>query len=254
MGVGHTHVLYVHEHSPIHALAPEAKIAGAVGVVAAAALTPRQAIWAFALYALVVASIVAVSRVPPRFLAIRLLALVPFVLFALVIPFVASGETIDVLGVPLSLEGLWGSWNILIKALIGGSVSIVLTATTEVPEIIRGLGLLRVPVLMTSIATFMIRYLELTVDELRRMRLAMTARGYDPSWLAQARPIASAAGALFVRSYERGERVHDAMLSRGFTGVMPGFGHRSATRAEWAQVALVVSICVLTATVALVVT
>ena len=49
----------------------------------------------------------------------------------------------------------------------------------------------------------------------------MTARGYDPSWIAQIRPLATAAGALFIRSYERGERVHQAMLARGFVGEFP---------------------------------
>ncbi|HRE03653.1 MAG TPA: CbiQ family ECF transporter T component, partial [Ilumatobacteraceae bacterium] len=42
-----------------------------------------------------------------------------------------------------------------------------------------------------------------------------------PRWLWQARPIAASLGTLFVRSYEHGERVHLAMLSRGFTGSMP---------------------------------
>jgi cobalt/nickel transport system permease protein len=79
----------------------------------------------------------------------------------------------------------------------------------------------------------MIRYLEVVAGELARMRTAMTARGYDPRWLSQARPIAASAGTLFVRSYERGERVYDAMLSRGYNGVMPALGTRSATRREW---------------------
>ncbi|MEX0945743.1 MAG: energy-coupling factor transporter transmembrane component T, partial [Acidimicrobiia bacterium] len=84
-----------------------------------------------------------------------------------------------------------------------------------------GLRRLRVPAAITAIAAFMIRYLEVIAGELHRMRVAMTARGYSPSWLAQTRPMATAAGALFIRTYERGERVHQAMLARGFTGDMP---------------------------------
>jgi cobalt/nickel transport system permease protein len=111
--------------------------------------------------------------------------------------------------------------NIIVKAVLGATASIALVATTEVPDVLRGMARLRVPALLVSIVGFMIRYLELLVGEVSRMRVAMTARGYDPRWLWQARPIATGAGALFVRSYERGERVHAAMLSRGFTGVMP---------------------------------
>lgn len=247
MGAGHSHALYVHEHSPLHRLAPEAKIVAAFGLVATIAVTPRQAVWAFGVYAVIVAGLVALSKVGFRFVATRLLAVAPFVVFALFIPFIASGETVEVWGLDLSVEGLWGTWNILAKAVLGASVSIVLTATTEIPDIIRGMGTLRVPALFTSIAMFMVRYLELIADEMQRTRLAMTARGYDPRWLSQAAPIAGAAGALFVRSYERGERVHAAMVSRGFTGVMPTLDHRTATAREWAAVAVLVGLAVVVA-------
>jgi cobalt/nickel transport system permease protein len=68
---------------------------------------------------------------------------------------------------------------------------------------------------------FMIRYGDVLSDEMRRMRVARVSRGDRANWLWQARAAASSAGALFVRSYERGERVYLAMQSRGFTGSMP---------------------------------
>jgi cobalt/nickel transport system permease protein len=252
MGAGHAHALYIHEHSPIHRLAPEAKIVAAFGMVAAFAVTPREAIWAFGCYAVLIAGLTALARISAGFLAVRLVAIIPFVLFALLIPFIASGETTEIVGVSVSVEGLWGMWNILAKASLGASVSILLTATTEIPEIIRGMGVLRVPAVFTAIAMFMVRYLELLVDELGRIRVAMASRGYDPRWISQARPIASSAGALFVRSYERGERVHAAMLSRGFTGTMPALGHRRADPAEWLSVLVVVALGVMVAGLALV--
>ena len=45
--------------------------------------------------------------------------------------------------------------------------------------------------------------------------------------------MASSAGALFIRSYERGERVYLAMVSRGYCGSMPVASHRAATRRDW---------------------
>jgi cobalt/nickel transport system permease protein len=233
MGAGHAHPLYVHEHSPVHRLAPEAKLVAAGGFVVAVALTPREAVWAFALYALGLVAIARLSRLKARFVLARMAAVVPFVLFAFLIPFIATGDRVEVLGIAVSREGLWGMWNILAKATLGITVSITLAATTEVAEILRGLGRLRVPTPLTAIASFMIRYLELIADQLGRMRTAMTARGYDPRWLWQAKPIASSAGVLFARSYERGERVHAAMLSRGYQGVMPDLNQRRATRREW---------------------
>ena len=252
MGAGHAHALYIHEHSPLHRIAPEAKLLATLGMVISVAVTPREQVWAFGVYALMVSILIWVARVPAKFVAVRLLGVAPFVLFALLIPFIATGETTVVWGLEMSVDGLWATWNILAKTILGASVTIVLTATTEVPDMIEGLGILRVPALFVSITMFMIRYLELVADELGRMRLAMAARGYDPSGLHQVRPIASSAGTLFVRSYERGERVHAAMLSRGFTGTMPDLGHRHATAAEWLAVGALMSIFVLIAVMALV--
>jgi len=65
------------------------------------------------------------------------------------------------------------------------------------------------------------------------MRRAMAARAYNPRWLWQTHPLASSAGALFVRIYDRGERVHDAMAARGFISTMPTLSEASTTRSDW---------------------
>jgi cobalt/nickel transport system permease protein len=239
VGAGHAHTLYVHGHSRVHRLAPEAKLAAALAFVLAAALTPRGAVWVFAIDALMLVIVGRLARLRPSFVLARLVVILPFVLFAFLIPFISSGEQVEVLGLNMSREGLWGTWNILAKATLGATVSIMLAATTEVPDILAGMDRLHFPPALTQIGAFMIRYLELITDELRRMRTAMTARGYDPRWLWQAGPIAASAGALFIRSFERGERVHAAMLSRGYTGAMPVIDERRARAREWAGAAVV---------------
>lgn len=233
MGARHSHPLYVHGHTRIHRLAPEVKVACAVLFVVAVALTPPQAVWAFGVHAICVGGVAAAAGVGPRFLLTRLTVIIPFVAFALFIPFIGSGERIDVLGVSVSRAGLWGAWNIWAKASLGASTSILLAATTEVPRMLTGMSRLRVPATLTAIGSFMVRYLEVIGGELRRMRTAMAARGYAPRWLWQARPVATAAGALFIRSFERGERVHAAMLARGYTGTMPEIGPHRGSRREW---------------------
>lgn len=254
MGAGHVHTLYVHEHTRVHGLPPETKVAAAFAFVLAVALTPREAVWAFGVDAAALVVVIALARLPLRFVLARLAVVLPFVAFAFMIPFIASGDRVDVLGVSVSRAGLWGAWNIVAKAVLGATTSIVLAATTEVPRILRGMERLRVPVVFTAIAGFMVRYLEVIAGDLRRMRTAMTARGYDPRWLWQARPIAASAGTLFIRSYERGERVHAAMLSRGYTGTMPTLEERVATRREWLLAASLPLVAVAMAALGLVVT
>ena len=53
------------------------------------------------------------------------------------------------------------------------------------------------------------------------MRMARISRGDSPRALHQVGAIAKGVGVLFLRSYERGERVYVAMLSRGFDGKAP---------------------------------
>jgi cobalt/nickel transport system permease protein len=90
------------------------------------------------------------------------------------------------------------------------------------------------PPALTTIASFMVRYADVLSGEVSRMRVARLSRGYDPRWLWQARAIAASAGTLFIRSYERGERVYLAMISRGWSGAMPDAAGLAASRAQWA--------------------
>ena len=77
------------------------------------------------------------------------------------------------------------------------------------------------PAVVTSVLVLMIRYVDLLAAEASRMRMARISRGDSPRTLHQAGAIAKGIGALFLRSYERGERVYQAMLSRGFDGKAP---------------------------------
>ena len=45
--------------------------------------------------------------------------------------------------------------------------------------------------------------------------------------------LATAAGALFIRSYERGERVHLAMIARGYQGDLPKEGKVANYPKHW---------------------
>jgi cobalt/nickel transport system permease protein len=229
----HTHALYRHEHSALHGLPSQVKIVSLVLFVGAVVATPRDVLWPFAIHAALLIVAVSIARIPFSFMAKRLVIELPFVLFAVLMPFIGTGERTTVLGVSLSIAGLWGAWTILVKGTLGLGASVLMAATTEIPDILEGFERLRFPKLVTAIAGFMVRYLDVIIGELRRMRVAMTARGYDPSWIGQAGPIASSAGSLFVRSYERGERVHRAMLARGYTGAMPVFERVTVSARDW---------------------
>ncbi|MFJ8634130.1 cobalt ECF transporter T component CbiQ [Streptomyces sp. NPDC093568] len=233
MGAGHAHRLYRHGHSPVHGLPPHTKLAATFAFVVVVVSTPREAMWAFGLYAVLLGLVAYVARVPAGFLLKRLLIEVPFVAFAVLMPFVAEGERVEVLGMSLSVSGLWGAWNVLAKGTLGVAASVLLASTTELRELLLGLQRLKLPPLLVQIASFMIRYGDVIADEMRRMRIARESRGFEASGVRHWGVLAKSAGALFIRSYERGERVHLAMVSRGYAGSMPVIDEVTASRAQW---------------------
>ncbi|MER7311034.1 MULTISPECIES: cobalt ECF transporter T component CbiQ [Streptomyces] len=234
MGAGHAHRLYRHGHSPVHRLPPHCKLVAVLGFVVVVVSTPREALWAFALYAVLLAAVAAVARVPAGFLLKRLAIEVPFVAFALLMPFVVPGEQTELLGLTVSVPGLWGAWNVLAKGTLGVAASVLLASTTELRSLLLGLQRLRLPPLLVQIASFMLRYGDVITDELRRMSIARRSRGFEARGVRHWGVLAKTAGALFIRSYERGERVHLAMVSRGYTGTMPVIDEVTASRAQWA--------------------
>ena len=221
MGAGHGHRLHFHGHSPLHRAPAHLKVLGLLGFMLVVVATPRQAYGVFVAEALVLLGVVAVSRVPLTYLLPRMVVEVPFALFAVLVPFISHGPRTEVLGVTVSEPGLVAGTALLVKGTIGVLASLTLAATTEPQDLLRGLQRLRTPDLLVQIMGFMVRYLDVVTAEMARMTVAMRSRGCDPRSPRHWPVLARSLGALFIRSYERGERVHLAMLSRGYDGRLP---------------------------------
>ena len=221
MGAGHGHRINYHGHSVVHRAPAHLKLLALVGFMLVVVATPREWYALFGAYLLVLLVVVGLSGVPPGYLAKRMLIETPFVLFALAVPFIAEGPQVDVAGLSLSEPGLWAAWGLLAKGTIGVLASLTLAATTEPQDILVGLRRLRLPDMIVQIMGFMLRYLDVVTAELGRMTTAMRSRGCDPRSPRHWPVLARSLGALFIRSYERGERVHLAMLARGYDGTLP---------------------------------
>jgi cobalt/nickel transport system permease protein len=238
VSAGHTHQLYRPGTSVVHRLPPQCKLVAVVAFVLVVVATPRDQFWAFGVYAVGLAAVAAVASVPAPVVVRRMVVEVPFVAFAVLLPFLSSGERVHVLGLSLSEHGLLGAWNVLAKGTLGVVASILLAATTEPRSLLLGIERLHMPPLIVSIMSFMFRYAEVITGEMQRMRIARESRAFQARDLRQLRVVAQSAGALFIRSYERGERVHLAMLSRGFTGTMPVIVDVRAGGGQWASAAV----------------
>ena len=221
MGAGHGHRLHYHGHSAVHRAPAHLKLLALLGFVLLAVAVPPGWWPAYGVLLLLLAGVVATSRVPPLYLLRRMWIEVPFLVFAVLLPFVATGPRTQVGPFSVSEAGLVAAGALVAKGTLGVLASLTLAATTEPADVLRGLRRLHVPDLLVQIMAFMLRYLDVVTADLGRMTTAMRSRGYDPRsprhWPALGRSL----GALFIRSYERGERVHLAMLSRGYDGELP---------------------------------
>lgn len=215
MGAGHGHRLHYHGHSRVHRAQPHLKILALLGFVLVVVATPNDRYPAFAGYLALLAAVVAVSRVPVTYLLPRMVVEVPFLVFAALMPFVSHGERVEVVGLSVSEPGLVAAAGLAMKGTLGVLASLTLAATTEPRDVLRGLERLRLPAQLVEIMGFMIRYLDVVGDQMARMRIALASRGFTARNPRHWAVVARSAGALFIRSYERGERVHLAMLSRG---------------------------------------
>ncbi len=227
MGAGHGHRLFYHGHSRVHRAPAHLKLVALVAYMLVVVATPREWYAAFAVHLALLGCVILLSGVPLLYLARRMLVEVPFVLFALLVPFIAEGPRIVVLGISVSEPGLWAAWALIAKGTLGVLGSLTLAATTEPQDVLVGLRRLRMPDPIVQIMGFMLRYLDVVTAELGRMLTAMRSRGCDPRSPRHWPVLARSLGALFIRSYERGERVHLAMLARGYTGTLPTDGRRA---------------------------
>ncbi len=208
----HAHPLvferYTYTVSPIHALDPRAKIVAALIVVLGVVLAPPPQALEFVLMASLLLGVTLLARVPVRAVLARSTLVLPVAItLALFAPLTAIGW-------PLA-------WAIVSKSWLSALTVILLSATTPPAKLLLGLRRLHLPQVFITTLSFLYRFAVVLGEQLTSMRRAVASRG--PT-LPPARRVAlygNLAGNLFVRSYERGERVHSAMLARGFAGSLP---------------------------------
>ena len=167
---------------------------------------------------------VLLSRVPLLYILKRSLVIVPFVLLvAALAPFfmqgeIAGGFSIGSWHISVYRQGLQVFLTVLAKSWLSILSLVLLTSTTSFPALLKGLEQLRMPRVMVMLLSFMYRYIFILTDEVMRMKQARDSRNFGGRRLWQIRTVGNMIGTLFIRSYERGERVYAAMVARGFDG------------------------------------
>jgi cobalt/nickel transport system permease protein len=204
-------------------------------MVFAIALTPNGRWWTWVVYGLGVLGVIFFSRVTKKILLKRIAVEFAFIGVVLLgTLFRDGGEVIWSWGIlRITTEGLTVLGSVTIKALLSLLTLNILTLTTSVPALLNALTALRVPPLLVATLASMYRYIGVLIREFQAMRKAAASRNLSNSNVWQRLVIGNMMGTLFIRTYERGERVYQAMLSRGYQGVpvvekVPSGGRRDA--------------------------
>jgi cobalt/nickel transport system permease protein len=221
---------YLDRKSLVHQLDPRVKLVLAVLLILSNLTLPDGAWLAFAVTGAVIWVGGWLSKVSPVLLVRRASVVIPFTLAAVTVIFSTPGDILA--------TGSLGSWHwtatdagtvrfgsILLRSWFSVQVAILLTTTTRFPDLLHAMHHLRVPRPLVAIIALMYRYLFVLVDEVVRLLRARRSRsGTVPGHKAgrslpwRARVAGGMVGQLFLRSYERSQRVHSAMLSRGYQG------------------------------------
>jgi cobalt/nickel transport system permease protein len=186
-----------------------------------------SSVGALVLAAAFLLALLALARIPAGFIAARSLWICPLVAGILMImPFTHQGTPAftwenPFLTLQATREGLYQAFVLGGRIFVALFAMLLLTSTTTFRNILRAMADLKVPGIFLQLTEFTVRYLFVLVDELKRMQRARKARGFKQRSLwhrASLQVIGATVGLLFLRAYERGDKVYTAMLARKFTG------------------------------------
>jgi len=218
-----------------HRTDPRVKLLGTAGFAVAVATATRFTPLVFALA--LAAATLWTARLDRRKLWIRLAAVNGFVLFLwLFLPFTTPGEALAQWGwLTVRREGLELAAAITLKTNAIIMVTIALLGTSTIFDLVHGLVHLRVPRRLVQLFFFCFRYITVIHEEYVRLRSSMRIRCFHPrTSIHTYRSMAYLVAMLFVRSYERSERIYQAMVLRGFSGTFWTLNHFHMHRRDWA--------------------
>jgi cobalt/nickel transport system permease protein len=224
-----------------HELAPQTRILCVLLLLFAIVLTPNGQWQTWGIYGTGILLALLVSQVTFTVLLKRLAVEMSFVSVVLIgTLFRGGGEVVWQWGwLQISTNGLTVLGSVFLKSSLSLLLLNLLTLTTSVPALLNGLIILKVPQLLVAVLASMYRYLGVLIDEFTAMRRAALSRNLMAKKRWQRLIIGNTIGSLFIRTYERGDRIHQAMLSRGYRGLPPAANLPQGRRRDVVALSLV---------------
>lgn len=221
------------QNTAIHRLDARAKALATVIFIVAVMSFPRYAVSALIPFLLYPLALCALGRIPLDFMFRKILAAAPFALAVGIFNPLFDREPVCAAG-PLVISGGWLSFvSIMLRFFLTVWAALALAACTGMFRLCAGLERLGLPQVFAGQLLFLYRYLFVVLDEGTRMQRALELRsaGLAPVRL---RVYGALVGHLLLRSMARSERIHRALLARGFDGVIRIASKTAFHPVDWA--------------------
>jgi len=201
----------------VHRLDPRAKVLTTLCFIICVVSFDKYSISAMLPFLIYPAVLIAIGELPFGYLLRKIVIVIPFALLVGLFNPVFDRQVLMQVG---SLD-IWGGWisclSILMRAILTASAAIILVAITGFPAICEALEKLKMPQAFAVQLLFLYRYIFVLTDEGVRTARARQLRTFGKRGLG-IRHFGSLVGHLLLRTWERAERIHMAMLARGFSG------------------------------------
>lgn len=199
--------------------------------------------WSAVAFAISLLAVTA-CNIPFARAAKRLTAMAGFLsMFLLIVPFTSplhSTETLiyfpGLMGLPFHSFGFFLALTVVFKACAIALMMEPLLGTAPLAVTLQSLSRLGLPDSVGQMVLLSHRYIFVFLHEITRMYRGMRVRGFVPGTnIATMSAMGNFFGMLFVRSFDRTQRVYDAMLSRGYAGQFPSFVHFQTTKKDFSK-------------------
>lgn len=217
---------YSDSDSLLHKLDPRVKVLAVTTVIIAIISEPRGNLTAFPAYFALIVILAIFSNLPPLFILTRCLQASPFIIAAAVfypVSFILGGDASLSKVLPAGGADAVAAVtaSILLKAYAAVILLTILISTTGFHRLLWAMRKLKMPKSVCVVSGLMYRYIFLLIDELHRTNRARESRTPGKLRVNRFRVYGNQAAVVFIRGWERAEKVYAAMLSRGFTGDFP---------------------------------
>ncbi|WP_041971575.1 cobalt ECF transporter T component CbiQ [Geobacter sp. OR-1] len=203
--------------SSLHRLDPRAKVLATLIFIISVVSFGKYELSALLSFFIFPAVLIGIANLPAGFILRKAILVLPFAFVVGLFNPVLDRAPLVTVGTMVISGGIVSWIAIMAKAMLTVTAALILVAITGFPAICRALEQMGTPQAFVIQLMFLYRYIFVLTEEAGRTSRARQLRACGKKGLGIA-SYGSMIGHLLLRTWQRAERVHMAMIARGFDG------------------------------------